>query len=162
MTTKATPSLIERLRADAEQVTLPLNAGDIALYRVMALEREHIVALLDQSIAAISFRDRANGLAAENRQLRRHIELRANAQDPLAIALRAEVERLREERDCAANNCERESRLKIQAQSAKESAERRIAELEALLKRYRTETPLGHQPHMIAHKVDEILAGGMK
>lgn len=27
----------------------------------------------------------------------------------------------------------------------------------ALLKRYRDETPLGHQPHMIAHEVDEVL-----
>lgn len=32
-----------------------------------------------------------------------------------------------------------------------------IAELERLLRRYRTETPLGHQPHMIAHEVDAIL-----
>lgn len=32
-----------------------------------------------------------------------------------------------------------------------------IDELEALLLRYRNETPLGHQPHMIAHKVDELL-----
>lgn len=30
--------------------------------------------------------------------------------------------------------------------------------LRALLRRYRTETPLGHQPHMIAHEVDEALA----
>ena len=35
--------------------------------------------------------------------------------------------------------------------------DRRIAELEGLLRRYRTETPLGHQPHMIAHKVDAAL-----
>ena len=27
----------------------------------------------------------------------------------------------------------------------------------ALLSRYRTETPLGHQPHMIAHEVDDLL-----
>jgi len=27
----------------------------------------------------------------------------------------------------------------------------------ALLRRYRAETPLGHQPHMIAHVVDEFL-----
>lgn len=31
--------------------------------------------------------------------------------------------------------------------------------LRALLRRYRTETPLGHQPHMIAHEVDAALAG---
>lgn len=28
----------------------------------------------------------------------------------------------------------------------------------ALLARYRNETPLGHQPHMIAHEVDALLA----
>ena len=32
------------------------------------------------------------------------------------------------------------------------------AELVALLTRYRNETPLGHQPHMIAHLVDEALS----
>lgn len=31
-------------------------------------------------------------------------------------------------------------------------------ELLALLKRYRSETPLGHQPHMIAHEADEAIA----
>ena len=30
--------------------------------------------------------------------------------------------------------------------------------LAALLKRYRNETPLGHQPHMIAREVDAVLA----
>lgn len=34
----------------------------------------------------------------------------------------------------------------------------RIATLESLLKRYRNETPLGNQPHMIAHQVDEYFA----
>jgi hypothetical protein len=29
--------------------------------------------------------------------------------------------------------------------------------LRKLLKRYRTETPVGHQPHMIAHEVDRLL-----
>lgn len=33
----------------------------------------------------------------------------------------------------------------------------RIELLERLLRRYRTEIPLGHQPHMIAHEVDEAL-----
>lgn len=33
------------------------------------------------------------------------------------------------------------------------------AELRRLLARYRDETPLGHQPHMIAHQVDEALRG---
>jgi cellobiose-specific phosphotransferase system component IIA len=31
-------------------------------------------------------------------------------------------------------------------------------ELVSLLKRYRSEIPLGHQPHMIAAEVDEALA----
>lgn len=38
-----------------------------------------------------------------------------------------------------------------------EALENRIAELERLLLCYRTETPLGHQPCMIAHEVDAIL-----
>lgn len=33
----------------------------------------------------------------------------------------------------------------------------RIERLEALLRRYRTETPLDHQPHMIAAEVDAAL-----
>ena len=45
------------------------------------------------------------------------------------------------------------------------TAEARVRELEealstqlALLHRYRTETPLGHQPHMIANLADEAIA----
>lgn len=38
------------------------------------------------------------------------------------------------------------------------SLERRNAVLTELLKRYYTETPLGHQPHMIAHEVAAALA----
>ena len=33
-----------------------------------------------------------------------------------------------------------------------------LAECQRLLHRYRNETPLGHQPHMIAHEVDAALA----
>ena len=32
-----------------------------------------------------------------------------------------------------------------------------LRRLKALLARYRDETPLGHQPHMIAHQADEAL-----
>ncbi len=32
-----------------------------------------------------------------------------------------------------------------------------LERLRALLARYRDETPLGHQPHMIAHQTDEAL-----
>ena len=31
-----------------------------------------------------------------------------------------------------------------------------------LLRRYRNETPLGHQPHMIAHEADALLAAAAK
>lgn len=40
---------------------------------------------------------------------------------------------------------------------AKSAVMDRIELLERLLRRYRNETPLGHQPHMIAHEVDEVL-----
>ena len=33
-------------------------------------------------------------------------------------------------------------------------------ELLSLVKRYRSETPLGHQPHMIAHEADAAIAKG--
>lgn len=33
-------------------------------------------------------------------------------------------------------------------------------ELLRLVKRYRAETPLGHQPHMIAHEADAAIAKG--
>ena len=33
----------------------------------------------------------------------------------------------------------------------------RVEELETMLRRYRAEVPLGHQPHMIADSVDELL-----
>lgn len=36
----------------------------------------------------------------------------------------------------------------------------RVRKLERLLRRYRNETLLGHQPHMIAHEVDAALAKG--
>ena len=39
-----------------------------------------------------------------------------------------------------------------------EQAESRAASAVALLRRYRNETPLGHQPHMIAHEADATLA----
>jgi hypothetical protein len=35
-----------------------------------------------------------------------------------------------------------------------------IERLRMLLARYRDETPLGHQPHMIAHLVDKALGRG--
>ena len=34
----------------------------------------------------------------------------------------------------------------------------RMEALVEVVKRYRNETPLGHQPHMIAHEVDALLA----
>lgn len=51
----------------------------------------------------------------------------------------------------AAIHCEKAA----EALAAKDAV---IKELVELLARYRNETPLGHQPHMIAHVVDEALA----
>jgi hypothetical protein len=39
-----------------------------------------------------------------------------------------------------------------------EAAEARVEELQKALRRYRNETPLGHQPHMIAAEVDALLS----
>lgn len=38
-----------------------------------------------------------------------------------------------------------------------EYAQAVIEKQRALLRRYRNEVPLGHQPHMLAHEVDEAL-----
>lgn len=38
-----------------------------------------------------------------------------------------------------------------------EKLQKENGELRRLLERYRDETPLGHQPYMIAHLVDKIL-----
>jgi hypothetical protein len=43
----------------------------------------------------------------------------------------------------------------VEAELAEKSDE--IARLTTLLARYRNETPLGHQPHMIAHEADAVL-----
>ena len=75
----------------------------------------------------------------------------------------AEIERLR----INANNIMRESFIKEQAAMQQESYGGAAARLQgerinqgmlALLRRYRTETPLGHQPHMIAEQVDAAIA----
>lgn len=51
------------------------------------------------------------------------------------------------------------ARHRIEALSSTQSTSSHCGgELIALLKRYRNETPLGHQPHMIAGQVDEALA----
>ncbi len=57
---------------------------------------------------------------------------------------------------CAAWLKHNDARIReLEAQLA--AHEKVYAEMRALLVRYRTETPLGHQPHMIAHVVDELL-----
>lgn len=47
--------------------------------------------------------------------------------------------------------CDRDADLVLAA------AAKRLREMHALLVRYRDETPLGHQPHMIAHLADAVL-----
>lgn len=41
--------------------------------------------------------------------------------------------------------------------AARQAERETVAELRRLLARYRDETPLGHQPHMIAHLADKAL-----
>ena len=70
-------------------------------------------------------------------------------------ALFAEVERLR------AQVAEFHEMWKVNSDGFAK-AEAKIERLRALLTRYRNETPLGHQPHMIAHEVDAALKEGQR
>ena len=47
--------------------------------------------------------------------------------------------------------------MRKKAEAALAEAQAEIARLLALLVRYRNETPLGHQPHMIAHEADAAI-----
>ena len=73
-------------------------------------------------------------------------------------ALCDEIERLQSESemrrtgDTCARQCEGTA-YRIRARQL----EAENAQLKSLLHRYRTETPLGHQPHMIAHLADAAL-----
>lgn len=69
---------------------------------------------------------------------------------------RQKADQLRELPELDAKAAEIAEQVAFDAGAASRDAE--IAELVALLTRYRNETPLGHQPHMIAHLVDEALA----
>ncbi len=55
------------------------------------------------------------------------------------------------------NDFESLQALYIQKLGDLAAMDRRCREMERLLRRYRKETPLGHQPHMIAHEVDAVL-----
>ena len=63
----------------------------------------------------------------------------------------AELERLRAARD----DFHQAYRQKCDVETKAQAVE--IEQLRALLVRYRDDVPLGHQPHMIAHLVDEAL-----
>jgi hypothetical protein len=52
--------------------------------------------------------------------------------------------------------------LPINAAARLKELETEVERLRALLTRYRNETPLGHQPHMIAHEVDAALKEGQR
>lgn len=54
------------------------------------------------------------------------------------------------------------SRLDRQAANAIRDLHTQRNNMLFLLKRYREETPLGHQPHMIAHLVDEAIEKATK
>ena len=56
---------------------------------------------------------------------------------------------------------ESEFQLKQEIESLRQQlaeCEKQIVMLRNLLSRYRNETPVGNQPHMICHEVDEALA----
>ena len=72
--------------------------------------------------------------------------------------LRAEIERLEAECMNLATHGRVYKRQYEQACQDHATAMAEITLLRALLRRYRTETPLGHQPHMISHEVDAALA----
>lgn len=54
--------------------------------------------------------------------------------------------------------CECWRRSDVQTEIANANLIAAAPDLLALLIRYRKETPLGHQPHMIAHEVDAAIA----
>ncbi len=66
------------------------------------------------------------------------------------------VERLRN--NCSCNFSSTPCGAEEQCRNAFDAAAR-IEKLEAALRRYRNETPLGYQPHMIAHEMDLLLEG---
>lgn len=86
----------------------------------------------------------------------------AHLPGPLLIAAITAQDRQLAERD------EDIARLKVQLGVSQDNAvylvkenarlREQLAEVVHLLTRYRNETPLGHQPHMIAHVVDAALA----
>lgn len=47
----------------------------------------------------------------------------------------------------------------LQLERERDTARETLHKVTTLLRRYRTETPIGHQPHMIAHEVDAVLEG---
>jgi len=69
---------------------------------------------------------------------------------PAVKALQAEIEALRAEVD------ESDAVLRVWRRRTAE-AEARADKLAEALRRYRNEVPLGHQPHMLAHEVDDLL-----
>lgn len=76
-----------------------------------------------------------DGLRTENERLRTIIP--------------GQVERLNDEL------CDENDLLRAERDTAREA----LRKVTTLLRRYRTETPIGHQPHMIAHEVDAVLDG---
>ena len=56
------------------------------------------------------------------------------------------------------DDCEQELGHWLSPAAVQQRINAETADLRSLLARYRDETPLGHQPHMIAHQVDVALA----
>lgn len=98
--------------------------------------------LTDQELQELC-NDAHDDAAEEIRELRAQLA----AAEARANELNAMLEHCRDE---AA-----ETERMLRAEYANANA--RICTLHILLARYRDETPLGHQPHMIAHQVDKAL-----
>ena len=89
-----------------------------------------------------------SGAVASNDQLGPLVEVLARWEDQngtMAAVLPSEWDSLRED---VMDACVIQSPRMLRTE---------VLRLKALLARYRDETPLGHQPHMIAHQVDEAL-----
>jgi hypothetical protein len=76
----------------------------------------------------------------------------------LESAAADEIERLRHNVQVTEGLLDQQTELAAQRLEEIERLRKERDELLALLERYRNETPVGHQPHMICHVVDAAIA----
>jgi chromosome segregation ATPase len=118
----------------------------------MSTETDELVSILTRANAELSGR----AIAAEARIAELTADLRTMAEtatSAMAGYKAAEAEAVKLRLDWNGLNA---VFVQMKDETNKLRAER--DEAVEVVRRYRTETPLGHQPHMIAHVADEILA----